>query len=147
MIIEKDIRYNNYEFPFKESEIETILTRLPSEDIQGIDRIIIREPGRYRKNDKEFKYFGRYESKLQRKGIIYLFAHLFKTNGNFEIYSNKVIEFSEDDFKKIIPPVVLHEVGHHVSITRFNDFTEEKADGYKSNNASQIIYSILNQVS
>lgn len=137
MEIEKNTKkgFESYEFPLDEFEIDRILKKLPIQDIEGLERIIITYP---LKND-DYKNFGRYQSRTNKKGIIYLFAHM-KRDGKFILQlGEKTITFGLEEFKGLAQLAVIHEVGHHVGIKNFQNDSENFANSYQVKHSQYLL--------
>ncbi len=128
-IVRKGDEY--YGFMLSDSEIFSILERLPARDVEGLDKIIITKPLR----NEHYKLCGRYEkgnriSEKYSNGKIYLFKHL-KTDGKFVIeLGYKTVVYTPEEFKMKNRESLLHEIGHHVGIKDFNDQSEKFAKKY-----------------
>lgn len=138
--IERIVRkqFGDYDFLLTDSEINNVLESLPTNHLEGLERIIIETPYK----NEHFKLFGRYERgfKVNRKylnGKVHLFKHLKNTEGLFVIdlglQTNDIYEikkFAPEEFKLKNYLALLHEIGHHVGIKSFNDESEKFAKNY-----------------
>ena len=133
MKVEKKIQkgYEKYEFPLNEAEIESILEKLPSEDLEGLESVVITNPIK----NEDFKRYGRYDEELK---TIYLFAHLKNENEKIvidcgfreKLGKNLIIKLTLDEFRDLSFHTLFHEVGHHIGIRDFKDRLEEFANNY-----------------
>jgi len=124
--------YENFDFPLDKKDICHILDKLPSEDFDGLKDIIITNPIK----NEDFKRYGRYDPDFKR---IYLFSHQ-KDKRNFIIecgYKEQLKKFitlklTFEDFKEKAQKALIHEIGHHVGIKKFNDDSEDFANNYQN---------------
>jgi len=108
-------------FPLTKEEIEQAISALPSADVRGIERIVVRCP----KKNAEYNMFGKYD---EIKRTIYLFAQ-FRTNDGKYLLGK--IAMPETEYRlKILLDTIPHEVGHHVGIWAHNDHSEDFAEQY-----------------
>lgn len=121
--------HKDYEFPLDESEIKSILEKLPSEDLEGLEKIVITKPLK----NEDYKNYGRYVPLPGKKGRILLFLHQ-KVDGNFIVVlgDKGTQSFTLDEFKHREYQAVLHEVGHHVGFKDHDDISETFANDYMS---------------
>jgi len=134
MKYEKNVKkhYKSYEFPLDESEISSILKTLPQNDVEGLERIVITPPLK----NEDLGRFGRYQTKSNKSGIIYLFAHMKRDEKFIIQLGDKTIKFGLEEFRNLACLTVLHEVGHHVGIKDFQDKSEDFANTYQVKHSS-----------
>lgn len=128
--------YESYEFPLNGSEIEGMLEKLPSKDIEGLKEIIVTPPLK----NADFQYYGRYVS----GGTIYLFAHQ-KKGDKFVIELNhgESVKFITEEFKNKAYRVLVHEIGHHIGIRDLGDSSEDFANDYQLENITKYFPHLL----
>lgn len=123
----KRVKINNfvtdpsYIFPLGEKGIRETLTKIPQQDLKGLESIVIMQPLR----NSDFNNYARYDP-LQR--TIYLFAH-YRLPDSTLMVGDKPKKQSYVR-KKIKEDVIFHEVGHHVGIKKKGDYSEKFAERY-----------------
>lgn len=127
MKYEKDIKFEGYEFPLDEAEIDSILGELSAEDVEGIEKIVITNPLK----NEDFKRFGRYNQNHKGQGIIYLFAHQ-KVDGEFIIETgHETLRFSLEEFKREAYKTVLKGIEIHRDANKSTNIALGKEDYIK----------------